>query len=615
LQFNESIINTARTLLLAIVAYFGAATGAHAATAVSGAISAHTTWTLAQSPYQVTADVSVENGATLSIEAGVVVTFDAAKNLIVTNGALAARGTAGQPIVFTSTLDAAGSTPAPGDWGQIRFLDGTNDTATIIEHAQVRYGHGIDIQSAAPTFNYLQIANNLGAAITIDLASSPKGISNQASGNTLNGVSVPAGDVLGSVTWGLKGIPYVVSSGVVSVGASPSISVVTPAEVQQSQTIDAVITGTRLTGADTIKFGAAGISAVLTAGATDTSVPVRITASATQPLGNIPFDLKTTAGWVSYGGINIIPPKPAIAVNNIAPGSIRRSEIKNFVIGGSSLLGAQVTVPSGTGLTLSNLLTTDTSASFDLAASASASLGSQTITVKNLAVANGTGAMLVNVIDLLPRLNIATIPSAVIPDGIARPFQLRLSNADTVDHSLSLSTLDPTIVSVSPASVTIPAGSTSATVNIAGLKPGYTMLNVTSPILAAVSKQVYATTLLNGAVVGPVQSVIVGMRVPYPGPAPLPVGTAVPLASAIVGLKVPRGGVSGTFVGSTVPVMSATVGLKVPQGGVSATLVGSTVPVMSATVGLNVPRGGLSTTLVGTSAGPFVSPIVGLKVP
>lgn len=199
MQAEKLTINTARALLLAIVTYFGVATGTHAATPVSGAISANTTWLLAQSPYQVTADVSVENGATLSIEPGVVVTFDTAKSLVVINGTLNARGIAGQPIVFTSTLDVAGSTPAPGDWGQVRFLDGTNDTATILEHAQIRYGHGIDVKSAAPTLNYLQIANNQGAAIGIDLNSSPKGIGNQASGNTLNGVSVPAGDMLGGV--------------------------------------------------------------------------------------------------------------------------------------------------------------------------------------------------------------------------------------------------------------------------------------------------------------------------------------------------------------------------------------------------------------------------------
>ena len=171
---KKRITGLGGALLLVAVAYCCVISNAQAATVVSGAITANTAWTLALSPYQATSDVTVENGATLSVEAGVVVYFDAGKSLTVTNGALSARGTAGMPITFTSSLDTSGGTPAPGDWGQIRFLDGSNDSTTIIEYAQIRYGHGLDVQSAAPTFNYLQITRNLGSAISIDLNASPK---------------------------------------------------------------------------------------------------------------------------------------------------------------------------------------------------------------------------------------------------------------------------------------------------------------------------------------------------------------------------------------------------------------------------------------------------------
>ena len=294
------IKSAGRALLLAIIGYFGVEQGTQAATVVSGVIVSNTTWSLAQSPYQVTADVSVENGATLAIEAGVVISIDTGKNITVTNGELNAHGTVNQPIIFTSTLDTTGGTPAPGDWGKIRFLNGTNDTTTIMEYAQIRYGRGVSVEAASPTFNYLQINQNLGPAINIDLNSSPQGIGNQATGNSLNGISVPAGDLLGNVAWGVKGIPYVVSSGIVSVGVSPVITSVTPSEIQQSQSIDAVISGTRLAGAESIKFDVAGVSATLSSGGSDTSIPVRITASASQPLGNIPFEVQTAAGWVRY---------------------------------------------------------------------------------------------------------------------------------------------------------------------------------------------------------------------------------------------------------------------------------------------------------------------------
>lgn len=586
---RKLIKSTGSALVLAVVAFLGASQGAQAATAVSGAIAANTTWSLANSPYEVTADVSVTSAASLTIEAGVIVFFVAGKNLTVTNGALIARGTAGQPIVFTSSLDTTGSTPAPGDWGQLRFLDGTNDSTTILEYAQIRYGQGISVQSASPTFNYLQITQNLGSAISIDLNSSPKGVGNQASGNSLNGISVPAGDLTGSVTWGIKGIPFVVSSGIVSVGASPTITSITPAEVQQSLSVDAVISGTRLTGAESIQFDSAGVSATLNAGSSDTSVPVHISSSAAQPLGNVPFEVKTAAGRVRYStGISVIPLKPTIVVNSITPSSMRRSETRNFQIGGSYLLSAQVSVPTGAGLTLSNLQTLDTQVSFDLAASASATLGTQTITVKNPSIANGTGAMLVTIIDALPKIDTSKLPSAVLPDNVAHPFLLSLTRADIVDHSFNLSTLDPTIISVSPASVTIPAGATSAAINITGVQLGYTTLNITSPTIVAVSKQIYATNLLNGASVGPVLSAPIGVVVPYG--STLPLGTVVgPTLSSPVGVVVPYNQTAlpiGTVVG---PTLSAPVGVVVPYNQTALPIGTAVGPILSLPVGVVVP--------------------------
>lgn len=513
LQVKKLIKSTARALLLTIAASLSVALDVQAATTVSGAITANTTWSLAQSPYQVTADVSVESGATLTIESGVVVTFDTAKNLTITNGALSAHGTVGQPVIFTSSLDVTGGTPASGNWGQIRFLDSTNDNATILEHTNIRYGQGVTIQSASPTFNYLNISHNLGSAISIDLNSSPKGIGNQATGNTLNGISVPAGEIVGNVTWGIKGIPYIVATGVVSVGASPIIASVIPNEVQQGLFVDTVITGTRLTGADSIQFDAVGVTGRVTGAGSDTSVPVRITADATQPLGNIPFDVKTAAGWVHYAnGINVALLKPTITISNITPNSMRRAETKSFQLTGASLQGAEVSVPGG--LTVSNLQTTNTQASFDITSTLAVSLGSQPITVRNPAIANGTATVALTIIDAFPKVNINTIPSAVTPDAIAHPFNIALTNADSVDHTLNFSTVDPSIVTVSPASVTIPAGATTATVNIAGLMPGYTLLSISSPTLASVSKQIYSSNLVNGAVVDPLLSSVITVNVP-----------------------------------------------------------------------------------------------------
>lgn len=602
-----------RQFLAFIGLLFFAASAMAAVSNVSGAIAVNTRWTLADSPYIVSGDVVVQDGALLTVDPGVTVYMGANSSLTLQNGGIQALGTAVSPIRVLSDKTRQGQTAAPGDWRQWVFGPGTVNTR--LDHVEFAHGSGLSVQGSAPVFNYLNLHHHQGAAIAVDLTASPTGVGNQATGNSLNGISVPAGDLLGSVTWGIKGIPYVVLSGTVSVGASPVISSISPSEVQQSQTIDAVISGTRLSGAESITFDAAGVSAILSGGGSDTAIPVRITASAGQALGNVPFTVMTAAGSARYAsGISVIALKPTIAVGSITPGSLRRAETKNFQISGSSLLGAQVSVPAGAGLTLGNLQTTATQASFDLTASAMATLGAQTLSVSNPAVANGVATVQVSVAEALPKINTNTIPSAVAPDGVAHPFSLSLTNTDTVSHSLNLSTLDPTIISVSPAQVTIPAGSTSASITITGLKAGYTPLNITSPTLAAVSKQIFASTLVNGAVVGPVQSAPVGVNVPYSLSTLLPVGTAVPVTSAPVGVNVPYSLSTVLPVGTTVPVTSAPVGVDVPYNLSTLLPVGTTVLVTSAPVGVDVPYN-LSTLLPVGTVVPVISVPVGVNVP
>lgn len=172
----------------------------------SGTITTDTVWTAAQSPYIATGDISIDNNALLTIEPDVTVYMNAGTNLTINAGSLLARGTTAAPVVITSANDIAGSTPTAGDWGQVRILNGASDTGTLLEYVEIRYGRGIAIQSASPTLNYLNIRNNAAPAIYQDLESSPIGIGNQATGNTINGIVVPAGDIQGNVVWGLRGM-------------------------------------------------------------------------------------------------------------------------------------------------------------------------------------------------------------------------------------------------------------------------------------------------------------------------------------------------------------------------------------------------------------------------
>lgn len=75
--------------------YFGTV---QAATEVSGIISSDTTWTQANSPYNLTGNTLVNNGVTLTIEAGVTVNLN--NYYIMVNGTLHARGNSADPISF-----------------------------------------------------------------------------------------------------------------------------------------------------------------------------------------------------------------------------------------------------------------------------------------------------------------------------------------------------------------------------------------------------------------------------------------------------------------------------------------------------------------------------------
>ena len=107
-----------------------------------------------------TGDVIVPTGATLTIAAGTTLRFAALSDdqgsgsntsraeLIVDGGILAIDGTASQPVILTSNA----STPAAGDWQGIRVLNGGE---LSLRHAEIRYaGTGVDYrQSGAVSRN------------------------------------------------------------------------------------------------------------------------------------------------------------------------------------------------------------------------------------------------------------------------------------------------------------------------------------------------------------------------------------------------------------------------------------------------------------------------------
>ena len=140
-------------------------------TNVSGFISSNTTWGALSSPYVVTGSVLINEGVTLTIEAGVEVKFDAGNSILV-NGELIAQGTDGNEITFTSNE----TSPAAGDWGQLKFSESSVDASfsngeyvsgSILEYCVIEYGAGLDISNAGPFIYYSELRYNSDYAITI----------------------------------------------------------------------------------------------------------------------------------------------------------------------------------------------------------------------------------------------------------------------------------------------------------------------------------------------------------------------------------------------------------------------------------------------------------------
>lgn len=102
---------------------------------ICGDISANSTWTASQSPYYVTCATTLRPDVTLYIEPDVQIRFSPGVTLTI-SGTLRATGAPDRPITFTSDQES----PAPGDWGGLRFESGSSDsdlTWCVVEYATV----------------------------------------------------------------------------------------------------------------------------------------------------------------------------------------------------------------------------------------------------------------------------------------------------------------------------------------------------------------------------------------------------------------------------------------------------------------------------------------------
>ena len=223
--------SVAYQLFAALCMSFAFAVAAHAQTNITAPITVNTVWRAGDGPFVLSGDVRVQNGASLTIEPGTVLYMGAGSALTVQAGTLVVDGTAAQRVTITSRNVQLGQTPAKGDWAGLRFLSGASQSR--LSYVDIEFGSGIAVNGARLTLQNTRLRSHAGSAIAIDLASSLDGGENEATDNDINAIAVPAGDILGSVSWSLRGIPFLIGSGAVGVGASPRISSVTPATIAQ----------------------------------------------------------------------------------------------------------------------------------------------------------------------------------------------------------------------------------------------------------------------------------------------------------------------------------------------------------------------------------------------
>lgn len=221
----------------------------------------------------------------------------------------------------------------------------------------------------------------------------------------------------------------------------------------------------------------------------------------------------------------------APTISSVAPDALRRGESKQIVVTGAGLTGVRLSADDP-GLRITDVIASATQVRFTLTASSSAILGPQPLTFSNAAGSTTAG---VTVNPLLPKAVVTPAPLAIPPDSTARQFTVRLSNPDNISHSFALSVADSTVVSVSPANLTIGAGQTEAQATITGLKAGSTTITLASATLGNTLVPVFVTAEFRG--INTSYASLVGVVVEQP-PAPKPSQTITPFGAPHLGVVV-----------------------------------------------------------------------------
>lgn len=543
-------------------------------------------WTAAGAPYLISSDVAITNGASLIVDAGVDIFIAADVNFVVQSGSLRMLGTAEDPIRVRSSKLHAGETAAAGDWGN--WIVDAGAASVELKHVLFQHGSGLVFHGAAATLDYVAISDESGAAITADLAASLSGIGNSASGNAFNAIVLPAGDIAGSTRWGLRGIPYLVSHGVVSVGSSPKITAINPIAIPAGDTTTVDLQGERLSGPASATFSRPGLSADILPGGSDTRLSLSVHAASDTELGQSDLRLLVDAGVVEEpNAFTVARSEPTLV--GLDPSSVLTGRDDYvLVLSGTHFLSTSEVELDGVPLATAYVSETELRATLPTQSAAA----TREIRVRTPDGSGGsflTGGVTLNVAQ--PTATASPFPVSMI-DGYAADVTLTIPYpAPAGGLQFSLASSAPLIAEV-PNTVTIPEGESSVEFSVQGRSVGNANISVTrvgwSDLLFTVTVSEPPRTLDFTPVTSPLVGVQVGDGSSIAGESFGPV-VAPPVGIAV--------GAIAKMVTPTLGIVETSVNLSVTGIGLDAVTALALEPSTGVSVGApNIAADGSSLT-------------------
>ncbi|MCL2876252.1 MAG: LamG domain-containing protein, partial [Betaproteobacteria bacterium] len=397
--------------------------------------------------------------------------------------------------------------------------------------ADIAYGSGLSVEGTSVTFNNVRIQGHAGVAISADLAATLTGSGNEATGNQTNAVVIPSGDILSSARLGLRGIPYLVRNGTLSVGISPAINAVEPSRILPGETLTISVTGRRLGGATQPQWSMPGLETQLLAGATDTQVNMQVTAPLNAAVGSADLTLLTDAGTVTrLAALDVLRDQPRIA--SIEPASVYTYSGNTVLTVNGSLL-SPLSIVEVDGESLPTTVLSETHATALLSEQSAA--GNRSVRLKTPDDLNAGSYLTSNAATLtviqaqggFNPLSASTFAGASQTLMLTIPFA-----APAGGLSFTLTSASPAIAKATP-TVTVPEGSRSAEFQVHGIGAGETRITASrtgwAPALLPVAVAKPSDGLASDSVASHLVSVLVGEApyMPATGLTSLPVSVVV----------------------------------------------------------------------------------------